>query len=72
MSARWSWQQVLKELRGAQSTLARADVKHRREGDEWHDLLVTKTRLALAEAVRNVRALRAGTAAKRTKHGRAA
>lgn len=68
MSARWSWPQCIKELRGAQSTLARADVKHRREGDDWHDARVTKARMAIAEAVREVSALQADArAAKRRK-----
>lgn len=64
MTARWTWQQVVKELRGAQSTLARADVKYRRPGDDWHDVLVRKVRLELASAIRNVRALQRGSKAK--------
>ena len=64
MTARWSYAQVVKELKGAQSTLARADAKHRRPGDDWHDALTAKARLAIAEALRSVRALRAGSRAK--------
>lgn len=66
-SRRWSWAQVVKEIRGAQSTLARADVKYRRDGDHWHDALTNKARLALAEALRSVRALQAGSKAKTRK-----
>lgn len=65
MTARYTWQQVAKELRGSQSTLTRADVRYRpREGAEWHDALVRKARLAMAEALRCVSALRRGSRSK--------
>lgn len=59
MTARYSWRQVLKELAGAQSTLARADVRHRPRRDaQLHDALVRKALLNIAEAARTVATLR--------------
>lgn len=64
MSARYSWSQAIKAIRDAQTSLALADVKHR-DGSPFHDAIVAKTRLALADAVRSVKALRAGAVQRR-------
>lgn len=56
---RWTYAQCLKELAGALSTLARADVHYGRPGDYLHDALVFKARMAILEARRVVRSLRA-------------
>ena len=59
MSARWSIEQVLVELKAAQSTLTRANVMHRpRESPERFDATVQRMRLGLAALVREARGLR--------------
>lgn len=65
MTTRWTYAQVLKELRGALSSLARADVRYRRSGDEWHDAQTTKARTAIADAMRTIRTLRRDAARRR-------